>query len=106
MIINQRKKLTNISQLNNDAGYIDNNTIIPIEQGGTGATNAETARTALGAAAESHVQSANTITGGTFNGIVYANDNTSYETYQLRNCAILSAVPSSMTNGQIAFVYS
>lgn len=29
-----------------------------------------------------------------------------YATYQVRNAAILSATPSSMTNGEIAFVYS
>lgn len=48
------------------------------------------------------------VTAGTFAGKVVANANaeTSYTTYQVRNAAILSATPSSMTNGEIAFVYS
>ena len=44
--------------------------------------------------------------GGTFTGATYAQNNTSYTTYQIRNAAIVSATPSSMTNGTIAFVYS
>lgn len=54
----------------------------------------------------SHTQSAGTITAGTFAGQVVAANDTNYTTYQVRNVAILSATPSSMTNGQIAFVYS
>ena len=55
-----------------------------------------------------HTQSASKISAGTFAGQVVANVNaeTSYTTYQVRNAAILSATPSSMTNGEIAFVYS
>ena len=55
-----------------------------------------------------HTQSASKISSGTFAGQVVANANaeTSYTTYQVRNSAILSATPSSMTNGEIAFVYS
>ena len=55
-----------------------------------------------------HTQSASKISAGTFAGQVVANANaeTSYTTYQVRNSAILSATPSSMTNGEIAFVYS
>lgn len=61
---------------------------------------------AIGAAASSHNQAASTITAGTFAGAVVAKDDTDYTTYKLRNAAILSATPSSMTNGRVAFVYS
>ena len=55
-----------------------------------------------------HTHKASKISSGTFAGKVVANANaeTSYTTYQVRNSAILSATPSSMTNGEIAFVYS
>lgn len=44
--------------------------------------------------------------GGTFTGAVTAANDTAYTTYKVRNAAIVSATPSSMTNGTIAFVYS
>lgn len=53
-----------------------------------------------------HMQDASTITGGTLAGITMAHDNKEYSTYQLRNCAILAAVPSSMASGQMALIYS
>lgn len=55
----------------------------------------------------SHNQSASTITAGTFAATgVKAATGTDYTTYRVRNAAIVSATPSSMTNGEIAFVYS
>lgn len=44
--------------------------------------------------------------GGTFTGAVTAANDTAYTTYKVRNAAIVSATPSSMTNGTVAFVYS
>ena len=44
--------------------------------------------------------------GGTMTGELIASNDTAYTTYKVRNAAILSATPSSMTNGTIAFVYS
>ena len=44
--------------------------------------------------------------GGTFTGAVTAANDTAYTTYKVRNAAIVSATPSSMANGTIAFVYS
>ena len=44
--------------------------------------------------------------GGTFTGAVTAANDTAYTTYKVRNAAIVSSTPSSMTNGTIAFVYS
>ena len=44
--------------------------------------------------------------GGTFTGPVYAQPNTSYTTYQARNIALVTTAPTSMTNGQIALVYT
>lgn len=54
----------------------------------------------------SHTHAASAITAGTFGGAVVAANDTAYTTYKVRNAAILSAVPSSMTNGTIAFAYS
>lgn len=58
----------------------------------------ETARTAASAALPK--------AGGTMTGALTAANDTAYTTYKVRNAAILSATPSSMTNGTIAFVYS
>ena len=44
--------------------------------------------------------------GGTFTGAITAANDTAYTTYKVRNAAIVSATPSSMTNGTIAFVFS
>ena len=51
--------------------------------------------------------SAANVTAGTFGGEVKANTTAeaTYATYQVRNAAILSATPSTMNNGEIAFVY-
>ena len=57
-------------------------------------------------AASSHTHAASAVTAGTFAGAVVAQNDTAYTTYKVRNAAILSAVPSSMTNGTVAFVYS
>lgn len=104
MIYNGTQWMTQISRSNAADLY----GTVAIEKGGTGATDAATARENLGAAAKDHTQAASTVSAGTFAGQVVANANaeTSYETYQVRNAAILSATPSSMTNGEIAFVYS
>ena len=61
----------------------------------------------IGAAAKDHTQPASTITAGTFpeTGVAAA-AGTDYDTYRIRNVAILSATPSSMSNGDIALVYS
>ena len=50
---------------------------------------------------------ASMITAGTFSATdVKAATDTDYTTYRIRNAAIVSATPSSMSNGDIAFVYS
>ena len=64
----------------------------------TASTNASSALTKANAAMPK--------SGGTFTGDVIAENDTAYTTYKVRNCAIVSATPSSMTNGTIAFVYS
>lgn len=46
------------------------------------------------------------LSGGTMTGLMYAYNNTNYDTYQVRNAAFLTSKPSSMTNGTICFVYS
>ena len=43
--------------------------------------------------------------GDTMAGALVAHNDTDYSTYKIRNAAILSATPSSMTNGTVAFVY-
>ena len=60
-----------------------------------------------GKADSSHNQAASTITAGTFAATgVKAMTGTDYTTYRVRNAAIVSATPSSMSNGDVAFVYS
>ena len=50
---------------------------------------------------------ASKIAAGTFSSTgVQAKTGTDYTTYRIRNAAIVSAEPSSMSNGDIAFVYS
>lgn len=44
--------------------------------------------------------------GGTFTGAITAANDTAYTTYKVRNAAIVSSTPTSMTNGTVAFVYS
>lgn len=84
---------------------------LPVAQGGTGATTAAAALTALGAAASSHNQAANTITAGTLGGQVVANATAiaTLGTAQVRNIyagtSDLTAGSSSLATGAIYFVY-
>ena len=84
---------------------------IPITSGGTGATTAAGALTALGAAAATHNQSASTITSGMFPSWVKANTNAmkALSTAQLRNITIsttdLVEGESTLAEGEIYLVY-
>ena len=85
--------------------------IIPITSGGTGATTAAGALTALGAAAATHTQSASTIVSGMFPSWVKANTNAmkALSTAQLRNITIsttdLVEGESTLAEGEIYLVY-
>lgn len=85
--------------------------IIPITSGGTGATTAAGALTALGAAAATHNQSASTIVSGMFPSWVKANTNAmkALSTAQLRNITIsttdLVEGESTLAEGEIYLVY-
>lgn len=74
--------------------------IMSIEQGGTGANNASSACTNLGAVKKS---------GDTMTGILYAQSNTSYTTAQVRNIQVstsdLTAGTSTLASGNLYFVY-
>lgn len=91
---------------------------VPIESGGTGATNAADARTNLGITAEnigaspsSHNQSASTITSGVFPSWVKANaaSEKALTTSQLRNIYAgtddISAGTSALATGEVYLVY-
>ena len=84
---------------------------IPITSGGTGATTAAGALTALGAAAATHTQSASTIVSGMFPSWVKANTNAmkALSTAQLRNITIsttdLVEGESTLAEGEIYLVY-
>ena len=84
---------------------------IPITSGGTGATTAAGALTALGAAAATHTQSASTIVSGMFPSWVKANTNAmkALSTSQLRNITIsttdLVEGESTLAEGEIYLVY-
>lgn len=86
-------------------------TTVPITSGGTGATTAAGALTALGAAAATHNQSASTITSGMFPSWVKANTNAmkALSTSQLRNITIsttdLVEGESTLAEGEIYLVY-
>lgn len=70
---------------------------VPVSKGGTGATTTASARSNLGAAP---------IASPVFTGTPKApTSSTSYTTYQLRNVALVTELPSSIGNGQIAFIY-
>lgn len=45
------------------------------------------------------------LTGGTMLGQLIAQTNTAYTTYQVRNAALVTSAPSSISNGRLAFVY-
>lgn len=74
--------------------------IMSIKQGGTGANNASSACTNLGAVKKS---------GDTMTGILYAQSNTSYTTAQVRNIQVstsdLTAGTSTLASGNLYFVY-
>ena len=84
---------------------------IPITSGGTGATTAAGALTALGAAAATHTQSASTIVSGMFPSWVKANTNAmqALSISQLRNITIsttdLVEGESTLAEGEIYLVY-
>lgn len=84
---------------------------IPITSGGTGATTAAGALTALGAAAATHTQSASTIVSGMFPSWVKANTSAikALSTAQLRNITIsttdLVEGESTLAEGEIYLVY-
>ena len=85
--------------------------VIPITSGGTGATTAAGALTALGAAAATHNQSASTITSGMFPSWIKASTNAmkALSTSQLRNITIsttdLVEGESTLAEGEIYLVY-
>lgn len=91
---------------------------VPIESGGTGATNAADARTNLGITAEnigaspsSHTQSASTITSGVFQSQVKANTDAekTLTTAQLRNIYAgtddMIAGTTALATGEVYLVY-
>ena len=80
---------------NHSASNITSGTI-PIARGGTGATNASSALSNLGAIPKS---------GGTMTGPLVAQTNTSYTTAQMRNIIISTADPSGGNNGDIWLKY-
>lgn len=45
------------------------------------------------------------ISGGTMTGTMFAQSNTAYATYQVRNAAIVNVYPTYMANGSVTFVY-
>ena len=59
-----------------------------------------------GKAASSHTHSYMPLSGGTFTGAAYAQANTSYTTYQLRNIALSTSAATPPGNGSILGVYS
>ena len=73
---------TKLSELTNDSGFVTSDHThdasdiasgsVPIARGGTGASDAATARANLGAAAESHTHAAGDVTSGTFSADRYA----------------------------------
>lgn len=98
------------------AGDLDGT--VPIESGGTGATNAADARTNLGITAEnigaspsSHTQSASTITSGVFPSWVKANtaSEKALTTAQLRNIYAgtddMTAGTTALATGEVYLVY-
>lgn len=68
------------------------------DKANTASTTATSAQTTANAAMPK--------SGGTFTGIVYGQVNTSYGTSQLRNIKFVTAQPNSLSNGEIALVYT
>ena len=105
--------MLNVCDNNNWSYYkvFHSGTTVPITSGGTGATTAAGALTALGAAAATHNQSASTITSGMFPSWVKANTNAmkALSTSQLRNITIsttdLVEGESTLAEGEIYLVY-
>lgn len=59
----------------------------------------------VGAATSGHTHAANTITAGTLGTGVVATNSTDYTTSRLRNIRFGTSVPSSLSNGEVFFVY-
>ena len=59
----------------------------------------------VGAATSNHTHAANTITAGTLGTGVVATNSTDYTTSRLRNIRFGTSVPSSLSNGEVFFVY-
>lgn len=59
----------------------------------------------VGAATSGHTHAANTITAGTLSTGVLATNSTDYTTSRLRNIRFGTSVPSSLSNGEVFFVY-
>lgn len=59
----------------------------------------------VGAATSGHTHAANTITAGTLPTGVLATNSTDYTTSRLRNIRFGTSVPSSLSNGEVFFVY-
>ena len=84
---------------------------VPVTNGGTGATDAATARENLGAAAKDHTQAASTVSSGTFAGQVVANANAvqTLTTKQVRNIYAgtedMTAGTTELATGDIYIVY-
>lgn len=77
---------------------------VPIAKGGTGATDAATALTNLGAAPASHTQAASTITAGTFAGQVKANaSGQAAGSYVARNIKLSATAETPTVEGEICF---
>jgi len=76
----------------------------PISKGGTGASDAATALSNLGAAAVSHNQAASTITAGTFAGQVKANaSGQAAGSYVARNIKLSTTAETPTVEGEICF---
>lgn len=93
----------------NSTVHLPSNGILTVAKGGTGATTAAAALTALGAAASSHNQAASSITAGTLAGKVVANASAvaTATNKQVRNIVMRTASSTSgLANGDILHVYS
>ena len=76
-----------------------------IAHGGTGAVDATTARTNLGAAASSHTHPASQVTAGTLPSGVVATNGTDYSTSRIRNIRAGTGAAPTLANGEIYLQY-